>query len=678
MVELEEFHQNFLQTILSDAESRGLMTPQAFFETVCEELISSGDLTVNYTVAEYLKNNMEVYGYDYDEERHILTILAHQFYQDNELQTLTKKSIETKLKRLKAFFIKCTESIHLEMEETDAAYSMAYFIQQYLEQNSIDTVRLMVITDGKATRNLGVLPVEEYGNVTLESRVIDINYIYKLYLLESSGGGFEVDVNYPCLQTAYNDSYQSYLAVVPGQDLVNIYEKHGQKLFEQNVRTFLQFRGNVNRGLRATIKDRPEMFFAYNNGITATATNVVLDELGNLIKIENLQIVNGGQTTSAIYAASKNGKLDVSSVSVQMKLSVVKEKIDTNNFISKVAEYANTQNKVNPSDFFSNSPFHKDFNSYAKRLRVPATDGSQHQTHWFYERVRGEYLNEQAYLTSAKKKQFLIDNPKSQLLDKTFLSKSENAWLQKPDVVCKGAQFSSKNFASEITDQLEKDGLAITENYFKDTVSRVILFRAIEKMVSKAEWYDGGFRAQTVAYAMSHLAYIVQQTGKSLNFSLIWEKQALPLTLRQFLKVTTPVIYDCIVNPIEGFANPTQWSKKEACWSRVKGISFNASLDEDLLIDSEQEKYKKKEDKSQKRLDNGIEIQSYVVSVNKNIWIELLSYYDDADEVSPVQRDIIQKVHSGRIALPSERQSKVIYELLHKAEGEGFDSQYLL
>jgi hypothetical protein len=41
MVSLEEFHQDFLQSILSDADSRGLMKPQAFFENVCEELIST-------------------------------------------------------------------------------------------------------------------------------------------------------------------------------------------------------------------------------------------------------------------------------------------------------------------------------------------------------------------------------------------------------------------------------------------------------------------------------------------------------------------------------------------------------------------------------------------------------------------------------------------------------------
>lgn len=74
-----------------------------------------------------------------------------------------------------------------------------------------------------------------------------------------------------------------------------------------------------------------------------------------------------------------------------MKLSVVKN--IENDFVSKVSEYANTQNKINKSDFFSSSPFHKEFKNYSKRIWVSATGGIQQRTHWFYERVRCEYFS---------------------------------------------------------------------------------------------------------------------------------------------------------------------------------------------------------------------------------------------------------------------------------------------
>ncbi|SMN17513.1 FIG01232333: hypothetical protein [uncultured Candidatus Thioglobus sp.] len=450
-----------------------------------------------------------------------------------------------------------------------------------------------------------------------------------------------------------------------------IYDEFGQKLFEQNVRTFLQFRGSVNKGLRNTIEGAPTMFFAYNNGITATATSVETED-GRIKKIHNLQIVNGGQTTSAIYAAVKNFKQDVSRVSVQMKLSVVKDSEKQDDFVSKVSEYANTQNKINKSDFFSNSPFHKEFKNHSTRVYAPTADGSQLRTHWFYERVRGEYLNKQAYLTSAEKIKFQLENPKSQLLDKTFLAKSENTWLQKPNVVSKGAQFSFTKFAEEITEQLEKDSLAITEKYFKDAICRVILFKNVEKMVSKSNWYDGGFRAQTVTYSIAYLSHYVSQKKKFLDFNKIWEVQSLPQVLMSALEIITKDVYQAITNPPEGYANISQYCKKDFCWDMlIKKMDIDIFL-EGMLINKEDEQYIKKTAKQEKKLDSGIEIQAFVITLDRRKWLKLLEYYKKEDDISPMQLDILDKYCSGRLLPPSEKQSKVLYEIHNGAIDEGF------
>jgi hypothetical protein len=675
MISLKEFHQDYLQSILSDADSRGLMKPQAFFENICEELVSTGDLTINYNVAEYIKNGMEVHGYDYDEERKILSVLVHQFFQEDEIETLTKNHINTKLNRLKTFLRKCTQGLYRDMEETSDAYSMAYNIYRYKFNNEINKIRLIILTDGKATRTLKDLPSEELDEIYTEFRIIDIEYIYQIYLSEYNNGQFELKIDLPCLEIqTTSDKYQSYLSVLQGDQLVDIYEQFGQKLFEQNVRTFLQFKGNVNKGIKNTIEYKPEMFFAYNNGITATATDVELDNMGNIIKIVNFQIVNGGQTTSAIYAAKKNSKVDVSNVSVQMKLSVVRDKDKQNDHVSKISEYANTQNKVNKSDFFSNSPFHLEMKNYSKRIWVSAVGGSQRRTHWFYERVRGEYLNEQAYLSKAEKTKFQLENPKLQLLEKTFLSKSENSWLQKPDVVSKGAQYSFSSFAEFITNWLEKDNLAITESYFKDAVARVILFRFVEKLVSKAEWYDNGFRAQTVAYTIAYLSYLIENTGQFLNFNLIWEEQKLPIKLIDPINLIAKAIYDTITNPPEGSANAAQWCKKTSCWEAIKLIKLDIVIDRKFLMDKDEKKYIKREDKKDKKLDSNIEIQIFVVNSGKEIWRNLFEYYKKYEltsSISRMQLDILKKMTLEQLNPPSEKQSKILYQLYQKAKNEG-------
>ena len=677
MITLDQFHQDFLQSILSDAESRGLMRPQSFFENVCEELTEIGDLTKNYTAAEYTKRGLEIYGYDFDDERSVLSLLVHQFFQEDQIQTLTQNQITVKFNRLRTFLTKCFNGLYHEMEETSEAYAMAFQIFNYFTANKISKVRLIILTDGKATRNLSELPSETIDNINLEFLVVDIEYIYKIYLSNYIEGDFEISVDLPCLETDTEmNGYKSYLAVISGDFLYNIYDRFGQKLFEQNVRTFLQFRGNVNKGIRNTIEYNPEMFFAYNNGITAAASEVELNSKGHIIKIKNFQVVNGGQTTSAIYAAKKNSKLDISKIAVQMKLSVVKVKENQNDFVSNVSEYANTQNKVNKSDFFSNSPFHKDFKNYSNRIWVSAVGGTQKRTHWFYERVRGEYLNEQAYLTSAKRKQFQIENPKNQLIDKTFLSKSENAWLQRPDIVSKGAQYSFSSFAESITEKLEKNNQAITENYFKEAVARVILFRNVEKLVSKASWYDGGYRAQTVAYTVSYFAHLIEKTGKHLNFKLIWDAQELQEDLILLLEEISGKVYKKLTNPLEGYANITQWSKTSKCWEDIKKMECRCIVDDSLLIEKEERKYIEKDDKNIKIIDSGIDKQVKVYSLKPDKWIKLYEYfkkYEYDHNLSTMQMDILKKMAKGILRNPSEKQSAILFKLLDEAEKEGVD-----
>lgn len=172
--------------------------------------------------------------------------------------------------------------------------------------------------------------------------------------------------------------YESYLMVMPATILGELYGKYGDRLLEQNVRCFLQARGKVNKGIRSTIITDPEMFFAYNNGITATAREVITEteDDGIYIKeIRDLQVVNGGQTTASLFHTSRKDKVSLEKIFVQMKLSVVDgEKGEV--VIPKISEYANTQNKVNAADFFSNHPFHLRMEEFSRRLWVPPQPGA--------------------------------------------------------------------------------------------------------------------------------------------------------------------------------------------------------------------------------------------------------------------------------------------------------------
>jgi AIPR protein len=131
----------------------------------------------------------------------------------------------------------------------------------------------------------------------------------------------------------------------PAEILATLYGKFGARLLEQNVRSFLQARGKVNQGIRSTILNEPHMFFAYNNGITATAQEVIVEgtEAGlQITRIRDLQIVNGGQTTASLFHTKRKDKAALSDIFVQMKLSVI-DSVESEQIVPRISEYANTQ-----------------------------------------------------------------------------------------------------------------------------------------------------------------------------------------------------------------------------------------------------------------------------------------------------------------------------------------------
>ena len=188
------------------------------------------------------------------------------------------------------------------------------------------------------------------------------------------------------------------------------------------------------------------MFFAYNNGITATAEEVdIVDDGGRLLlrHLKNFQIVNGGQTTASIHVAYRS-RVDVSQTFVQMKLSVVDPERATR-LVPKISEYANSQNRVSAADFFSNHPFHVRIEEFSRRIHAPAPDGTFRESKWFYERARGQFGDARARLTAAQRRKFDLENPRRQLFTKTDLAKYVNVWEGRPHEVSLGAQ---KNFAA--------------------------------------------------------------------------------------------------------------------------------------------------------------------------------------------------------------------------------------
>jgi hypothetical protein len=571
------------------------------------------------------------------------------------------------------------------MAETVEISSPAYGIARELAKQipSASRVRAYLLTDGLLSSRAKDWPEGEIAGIPIEFHIWDIARFHRMHTSKAGRDDLTIDLaqfaagGIPCLKAARDsDGYDAYLCVIPGHVLATIYEEFGSRLLEGNVRSFLTTRGRVNKGIRSTLLNDPDMFFAYNNGIAATASDVrTAISAGGLVLMEakDLQIVNGGQTTASLASALRNDRASLESVHVPMKLSVVGPE-RSGEMIPLISRFANTQNRVSEADFFSNHEFHRRLEEISRRIWAPAAVGSQHETHWFYERTRGQYMNETTLLTPSARRQFERINPRGQVINKTDLAKSENCWRGLPHVVSRGAQKNFLEFANHIAAKWDSDPNSFHENYWRAAVARVIVFRATERLVSNQAWYSGGYRANVVAYAVARLGTLVEERAEHLAIDLaeVWKSQSLSPALTNQLAVIARAMHEVITDPPAGIENVTEWSKKESCWERAKrrGIDLLPEL-ADALVPEAAIRASDHEARAQQKQDSGISDQAEVVRLGRDYWDELLRWARTEFPLSPEDDRLVAMAARTETFVPTERQAARMLELKDRLEREG-------
>ena len=672
MITLQDYWEDLVENVQLDYSTKLIPPISAFFERATNILAQVGDL--DKEVYTGFSSDFAFNGFTFRPESGTLQLIS-VIYSPDEQKGLLKSEIESVFKKLEKLiaFISKKKYQDNSIEETSEFYDCCSEIYNLIYKEEIKECQFVLITDSSLPRSMYHIESKSNGKIQYTFSVYDINYFYQIHKNGNQYASFVLDTNLPCLIVNNdNNDYVSYLTVISGKELASIYGKYKSKLLEENVRTFLQFRGDVNKGIRYTLQNKPDYFFAYNNGITATATEVEIEK-NCIVRINNLQIVNGGQTTASIYAASEKYKVDLSDVNVPMKLSVVKKLDIHSSFVSNVAEYANTQNKVNKSDFFSNHKYHTDMKKVSSRLWVNRKAGSQVSSRWFYERVRGEYLNEQSHLNKTDLKKFLLEYPKHQYIDKLDLAKSENAWLQRPYYSALGAQGSFVKFSDHIIIEIDKNENLVTDIYFKSAISRLLIFWEIEKIVSKAEWYTGGFRAQTVAYTLAAFSYVIEDYEKlHFNFETIWENQFVPDDIIKELEKIGKVVHLSLLSPNARYGNVSVFAKKKDCWESIKRLNFDfIEIDQSYFIKQDEYKKIQKDDIRNKNFDEGLDKEILVYKTEFKVWGKLSDFYSN-DGLSDFQRKTLQKYSIANKHIPTQNETNTLYKLLIDAKKSGF------
>jgi hypothetical protein len=680
----EEFFHDFRQDLLAGAEASGSFLLSEFMESVSRELIETG-FTEGFEFAHYrAQRGMRVDGYWFNDEGG-LDLFVADFDSRTELVSLTRTDVDAAFKRVRNFFeASLRRNLASELEVTSPEYGLARQIAD--RKDLIRHLNLFLLSERTLSDRIQGLPDSESAGVPTSYHIWDISRLHRQRSSRSHKEALDIDfedmfgAGIPCLPAHLGtDSYQSYLVVMPGSILSSLYEKFGARLLEQNVRTFLQARGKVNQGIRTTILTEPGMFFAYNNGITATAQSVEVKQVdGGLLvcRITDLQIVNGGQTTASLFHTRRRDKADLARIFVQMKLSVIDSE-ESEKVVPRISEYANTQNRVQAADFFSNHAFHVRMEEFSRRLWAPAGKGAQRETKWFYERARGQYADAQSKLTPGEQRRFKAENPKPQMFTKTDLAKFENVWDDHPRFVNLGAEKNFARYASRIGKEWDKSSDGFNEAYFKRVVARGIIFRTTERLVSAQPWYNGGYRANIVAYTLAVLSELTRLQDKSLNFLQIWNVQEINSLLEGVLTAIARNVNDELLRPPQGISNISEWAKREACWTQMQEQMdrFAALLTDgfdDLLLSRHEHLTEERAARNIQRLDNGILAQTQILAIPVVKWGAVHEVLAAKGLLTPKEVGILKVAMQIPTKIPTEKQCVVLLETIEKARAEGF------
>jgi hypothetical protein len=670
---IDEAVRRFAESLAGDVGDA--LTPEspfsagAFTRLAIERLEEAGHLDGAFDLHQEGKLGNAGYridGYAFDEERFRLDLYATIFLGDPEPQRVPTADMNRAFERALRFASACVDGLasRLEPSNTDAT-DLARRIET--EATSLLTVRVVLLTDGI----LGcALPSStDWKGRTVEYDAYDIVRLQRVLGEGETRADIEVDLvamtgaPVPCLHApAHDGGYDAYLAVLPGDVLSRIYERYGVRLLELNVRAFLGLQGrkSVNAELRRTIVEQPSMFLAFNNGIVATVDDISLDEEGGapaIRTLKGLQIVNGGQTTASLHRARRKDSLPLGQVSVPMKIIKVGG-ADLGQMVSSISRAANRQNAIQLADFSANDPFHQEVETLANNTWLDDGKGR-----WFYERARGSYLaaEQKAAYRKTEQQAFRAQTPKQRRLSKLDLARYLSSWSGLPYRVCLGGQKNFQHFMQRLKDEPPPPPDAA---WFKPIA---ILYRSVERTVRAMKFPAYG--AQIVAYLVAGLSH---RTGGRIDFGRLWSSQAVSPQLEELVRAWAPQI-DSALRASAGQRNPSEWYKKEDCWTALRGalpllgeplppeLSFHDDSNPDAIAPRS----------------NGVSVEDYdriarCMEITGAAWLEVAERGQRAGvihwKVAGICRTLAGYAAGGWERKPSAKQAKPALEALKAAE----------
>ena len=644
-MELLEFREMYINEDIKAAAINSVRYPvDVFIESAADILDKDYSLLTeispcyyDFTKGTRAYKNMHIDAAYLDLSTNTLNLMYADF-NDGEMKSITNESVSNKVALLRNFFENILKGFFKHGEPAEPTVQLARDI--ILNLKYIYKLHLFIVSTDKLSKAVKTLELDYYEYLGQKFKVdldiLDIEGIYRSKLAGFSKEDLVIECKdfgidgIPCIKAEINtDQYESYLAIVPGEFLAEIYKKYSASLLESNVRSFLKFNGSVNKGIKGTILNEKSRFFTYNNGISTTAKEVstINDPVKGLLitSFTDLQIINGGQTTATLAATSIRYNADLSGIFVQMKLTVLKN--SDPDLIRNIATYANSQNKVKTADLNSGHPFYVLMENYSRKIYAPLESGQLVQTLWFFERARGQYEQPMMQMTKKQCSDYKLVRPKSQKFTLTDLSKYINAAEMMPHYVSWGGEVCAAHFHNAMALQWEKDKSIYNELYYKELIAKKILYNYIEKAISEQIWYQErrAYRPQLVAYTFSKFVFAAKELGKQPNYRQIWDKQAVPDAYYDDIVKIAKLVFDTIYDESRSTANIETYCKKAECWKIVGAKRYKLSdAVASILISPTERKVDEVRAKKDQKFDNGIMEELWIFNKGASYWESLI------------------------------------------------------
>ena len=691
---LDEFREDLINNINAEALENSDYPVDIFIDYTKDILINDfGVLSdLNHTFCEYKTTNNIYRNMKLDAsylETSVNTLhLMYCDYNDGGIATINNEFINQKANLLISFFINVCKGYFNQTAESDIVTQTAKEIAR--KKDEINKLHLIIVSTNKKSERLkttiGLKPVTiDNKEYQIDLTFLDISNIYETKLSGFKRDDIVIDVNdfgiegIPCIKAeVQSDEYDSYLAVVPGKFLSDIYLKYSARLLEGNVRSFLNTRGEINKGILNTILNNKSKFFAYNNGIATTADEIKLKSTSKGLMITsftNMQIINGGQTTASLASAVIKNNANLDGIYVQMKLSLIKNSGIRPELIRLISKYANKQNKVTSADLNSNHPYYTKIEDFSRRIKTPIMPNSTIQTVWFFERARGQYDQSKMQLKTKKERDvFERVHPKTQKFTKTDLAKYVNSAALKPYEVSWGAEVNMTKFQTLLEKEWEKNQNQFNELYYKELIAKAILFKHIEKIISNQEWYiaNKGYRAQLVPYTFSKFIYEIEKKSKLFNYKRIWETQQVPDYYNSDIANIAKLCYDTFNDPNRQYLNIGEYAKREVCWNVLNKTTYQLSNETICqLIDKEDKVAEERQASKDQKLSDEVSGEIMIFNMGVDYWRKVREIGLQLKEISGYEADLCEvaiKYVKQIYPMLTKKQAKELVELKKKMD----------